>query len=177
MIAVVQRTAGPKLKPTAFTNVKVYCISDPQGGHPYKRDGEARRKFWKELLRGTNSYITHDLLWVSLTVSCEYHSQPEYTGSVHIFLISTKTVCFTPKRYGEHPPSFWYGCVSPPRMSTCQPVYWRWVLCEVCLHFMTWLLSRVCRWFSRVHLPKLLFSTFDDQNQTQYQRWTVFFCW
>lgn len=118
MIAVVQRSPGPKLKPTAFTNVKVYCISDPQGGHLYKRDGEDRRKFWKELLRGTNSYITNDLLWVSLTVSCEYHSQPEYTGSVHIFLISTKTACFTPKRYGEHPPSFWYGCLSPG----CQPV-------------------------------------------------------
>lgn len=68
-----------------------------------------------------------------------------------------------------------------PRMSTCQPVYWRWVLCEVCLHFITWLLSWVCRWFIRVHLPKLLFSTFDDQNnlysaiKRSTQRWTVFF--
>jgi len=144
----------------------------PQGGHPYKRHGGARRKFWKEPRRGTNSYITHDLLRVSLTAWAYWQCPQIFNKYQNRLFYTWKGAMSTPVIL------IWE---SPPRMSTCQPVYWRWVLCEVCLHFITWLLSWVCRWFIRVHLPKLLFSTFDDQNnlysaiKRSTQRWTVFF--
>lgn len=51
MIAAVQRTLRPKLKPTAITNVKVFCISDPPRGDTHiKGTGELVGNFEKNLV-------------------------------------------------------------------------------------------------------------------------------
>jgi len=50
MIAAVQRTPRPKLKPTAITNVKVFCISDHQGDTHIKGTGELVGNFEKNLV-------------------------------------------------------------------------------------------------------------------------------
>ena len=102
----------------------------PRGKLPYKKDGGARRTFWKEPLRGpkilfcghglkfcsplrdTNTETTH-LLSVNFFSRLSTLKGAAKAPAVSLLgpntLRGTKTALLTPERYNKYPPPFYIG--------------------------------------------------------------------